>query len=91
MIKKSVLVFVMMMVISTGAFGSLMLERAHQFYKDKKYDKALINCLQALEVFKELDNKREIRYSLTNIGLAYFDKGDLDKALVYYTRSLNLQ
>ena len=82
MIKKSVSVFVMMMVISTVAFGSLMLERAHQFYKDKKYDKALITYQHLLE-----SSPKSVPL-LYDIGNTYFKLNKVGYAIGYYKRAL---
>ena len=45
----------------------------------------------ALKQAEEIGDKRGMSFSLNNIGGAYYDKGDYDKALEYYERALTIQ
>ncbi|MBU0763597.1 MAG: tetratricopeptide repeat protein, partial [Bacteroidetes bacterium] len=55
-----------------------------------RYDKALENFGQALDIMHDLDNKPAITGILNNIGEIYFEKGDFEKALNYFKQSLDL-
>jgi tetratricopeptide (TPR) repeat protein len=54
-------------------------------------DQALDHYLQALEIQKELQSKKEIAISLSNIGTVYCVKGNYSKGIDYFNQSLVLQ
>jgi adenylate cyclase len=56
--------------------------------KSATYDKALIYYLQALPLCEELGDKDALGSISVNVGDIYADKGDFDKALEYFNRSL---
>ncbi len=82
MIKKYLSLVVLMMVFSSTVFGSLMLNQAEQFYKDKKYDKALITYQHLLE-----SSPKSVSL-LYNIGNTYFKLNKVGYSIGYYRRAL---
>lgn len=56
-----------------------------------KYDSALLNYNNALEIVKQTsNNKRKTANIINNIGLVHWNKGEFDTALNYYLQSLKL-
>jgi len=60
------------------------------FLQQNNGSKALEYFFKALNIAKELDDRRLMATSLGNIGTIYFDQADYSKSLDYYTQSLKI-
>ncbi|MBL4654234.1 MAG: tetratricopeptide repeat protein [Bacteroidia bacterium] len=70
--------------------GSLSRQRGDSVRAAENFSKALKNCIEALEIDKELGNKINIAAWLGNIGIVYHEQGDYPKALKYYFEALEI-
>jgi len=59
-------------------------------YNKGNYPKALSHNFKALEIRKQLNDKKVISTSLGNIGLVYKEQGDYPKALKHYFEALEI-
>ncbi len=59
-------------------------------YRTGDYDTSLEYRQKALQLWKDLNNKREIADGNTNVGATYYRKGELDKALEFYKEALSI-
>lgn len=57
-------------------------------YKRFYADSSLIYAEQALELSKELNFEKGVYYGFTNVGIAFYYKGEYDVAIDYYTQAL---
>ncbi len=66
-----------------GRFGTV-------YYSLSDYPKALEYYFKAMEMYKEIDNKKGQAINYSNIGIVYADMADYRKALDYYFKALKL-
>jgi tetratricopeptide (TPR) repeat protein len=59
-------------------------------YQISLYDKAIEYFHEALDIFREIGNRRREGNNLENLGTAYRDIGDLNKAIKYHHEALNI-
>lgn len=61
------------------------------FWVRGDYNRAIEYYTISLTNSEQINDKKGVGASLSNIGLVYSDKGDYDKAIEYYTRSLTIR
>ena len=58
-------------------------------YKDNKdHSNALVNLQKSLAIFDSTNDKEQVKYVLDEIGSVYNNKGILEKAIEYHSRSV---
>ena len=71
----------------TKSIGNLLQNLAIVHLKQEEYDSAVLNLKKAVEVALELDQKNILGSSYSNLGTAYFEKGDLENAEFYQLKA----
>lgn len=61
------------------------------YYKSGKYNKTLEEFNKTLNIYNELDNKKEVATLLNNIGIVYDNTYNYNRAIEYYNKSLDLK
>jgi two-component system, NarL family, sensor kinase len=61
------------------------------YYYENKYDKAMTASLQAVTIFKHINDRRRMASAYNNIGNIYWALGELDPALENQRRALIIQ
>jgi len=56
----------------------------------EEFDPAKTYFEQALEIYKELDNEKDIALTLNNLGRVYDEKEDVKKAIEFYKDALDI-
>jgi len=59
------------------------------YYTQNKYDSAQLYYNEALKIAEALKDKESVYLYLTNLGNVFYSKGNTEKALEYYFRSLD--
>ena len=70
---------------------SILNELGMLHYDYSIYNKALSYHLESLKMREKDRNDKQIAFSCNNIGLVYYHIGDLDKAIFYLERSLDIK
>lgn len=73
-----------------GSLGGNYYNLGELYYIQNDSDNALKNYFLALENDKKSEDSLDILTDLKKIGIVYSDKNELDKALYYFIRALNL-
>ena len=75
-----------------ATYQAISLKNLGFIYKEDKgdCDKAIDYFLKALNIFKELNDKKGISSCYTGIGIVYAYQGSYDKAIEYYLKALKI-
>ena len=66
-----------------------LVDQAGQLYGPNP-DSAMIVARDAIDLATQLDLKEDLGYAYKNLGLAYYVKGDYDKVMEHWTKSLEI-
>ncbi|MGJ8685498.1 MAG: tetratricopeptide repeat protein [Nonlabens sp.] len=61
--------------------------KGHIALKKSDFQNVIETNQKAYDIYKKLNNKKGISYSLNSIGIAHYSQGNLDKAIEYFENS----
>ncbi|WP_161634459.1 tetratricopeptide repeat protein, partial [Aquimarina pacifica] len=87
--KKSLTIFIDNNEENNIGIGANYINLGATYYILRDYDNAIMYNQKALSVFNELKNTRGLFHIYNNLGNALMAKGEFDKSLKYYNKSLD--